>query len=129
MAQSSLLAKCPSRILRWWYRCGMNQTSMYEMRHSIVKAVSDFVEIEGEEMVEVNISNEPDLGTVYSVAVPVRCGGPPMSITPGLSSESYPYSQEALIAWSFQVQIIIETCAKAKEKALPLDPNYHTLHP
>ncbi len=50
----------------------MNQTSMYEMRHSIVKAVSDFVEIEGEEMVEVNISNEPDLGTVYSVAVPVR---------------------------------------------------------
>jgi septum formation topological specificity factor MinE len=53
-------------------RCGMNQTSMYEMRHSIVKAVSDFVEIEGEEMVEVNISNEPDLGTVYSVAVPVR---------------------------------------------------------
>ena len=55
----------------------MNQASMYEMRHSIVKAVSDFVEIEGEEMVEVNISTEADLGTVYSVAVPVRCSGQP----------------------------------------------------
>lgn len=45
---------------------------MYEMRHSIVKAVSDFVEIEAEDLVEVNISTEPELGTVYSVAVPVR---------------------------------------------------------
>ena len=53
-------------------RCGMNQASMFEMRHSIVKAVSDFVEIEGEDNVEVNISTEPELGTVYSVAVPVR---------------------------------------------------------
>lgn len=50
----------------------MNQASMYEMRHSIVRAVSDFVEIEAEDLVEVNISTEPDLGTVYSVAVPVR---------------------------------------------------------
>lgn len=50
----------------------MNQASMFEMRHSIVKAVSDFVEIEGEDNVEVNISTEPELGTVYSVAVPVR---------------------------------------------------------
>ena len=30
----------------------MNQASMFEMRHSIVKAVSDFVEIEGEDNVE-----------------------------------------------------------------------------
>ena len=50
----------------------MNQASMFEMRHSIVKAVSDFVEIEGEDNVEVNISTEPELGTVYSVAVPVK---------------------------------------------------------
>lgn len=51
----------------------MNQASMYEMRHSIVRAVSDYVEIEGEEMVEVNISSDMEIGTVYSVAVPVRC--------------------------------------------------------
>lgn len=54
-------------------RCGMNQASMYEMRHSIVKAVSDFVEIEAEDMIEVNVTSEPEMGTVYSVAVPVRC--------------------------------------------------------
>lgn len=52
----------------------MNQASMYEMRHSIVKAVSEFVEIEAEDLVEVNISTEPEMGTVYSVAVPVRYG-------------------------------------------------------
>ena len=46
---------------------------MHEMRHSIVRAVSDYVEIEAEDMVEVNISTEPEMGTVYSVAVPVRC--------------------------------------------------------
>ena len=50
----------------------MNQSSMYEMRHSIVKAVSDYVEIEAEDMVEVNVTSEPDMGTVYCVAVPIR---------------------------------------------------------
>lgn len=50
----------------------MNQASMYEMRHSIVKAVSDFVEIEAEDLVEVNVSSDQEIGTVYSVAVPVR---------------------------------------------------------
>ena len=50
----------------------MNQSSMYEMRHSIVKAVSDYVDIEAEELVEVNITTDPDIGTIYSVAVPVR---------------------------------------------------------
>lgn len=53
-------------------RCGLNQASMHEMRHSIVRAVSDYVEIEAEEMVDVNISSDPEMGTVYSVAVPVR---------------------------------------------------------
>ena len=54
------------------FRCGLNQASMHEMRHSIVRAVSDYVEIEAEDMVEVNITTEPEMGTVYSVAVPVR---------------------------------------------------------
>ena len=34
-------------------RCGMNPSSLYEMRHSIVQAVSDYVDIEAEELVEV----------------------------------------------------------------------------
>ena len=38
-------------------RCGMNPSSLYEMRHSIVQAVSDYVDIEAEELVEVRRSN------------------------------------------------------------------------
>ena len=50
----------------------MNQSSLYEMRHSIVRAVSAYVDVEAEELVEVNVSMDPDMGTIYSVAVPVR---------------------------------------------------------
>jgi hypothetical protein len=50
----------------------MNQASLYEMKHSIVKVVQDYVDIEGEELVEVNVTMDPDMGTIYSVAVPVK---------------------------------------------------------
>ncbi|KAK9813193.1 hypothetical protein WJX72_010421 [[Myrmecia] bisecta] len=53
-------------------RCGMNQTSLYEMKHQIVRAVSEYVDIEGEDLVEVNITTDPDMGTIYSVAMPVK---------------------------------------------------------
>lgn len=42
------------------------------MRESIVQAVSAYVDIETEEEIEVNLSTDPELGTIYSVAVPVR---------------------------------------------------------
>ena len=50
----------------------MNQSSLYEMKQSIVNVVSDYVDIEAEELVEVNISMDVALGTVYSVAIPVK---------------------------------------------------------
>lgn len=53
-------------------RCGMNPASLHDMKHSIVRAVQDFVDIEAEELVEVNISTDVDLGTIYSVAVPIK---------------------------------------------------------
>lgn len=34
--------------------------------------LQDFVDIDSEEAIEVNISNDPGLGTVYCVAIPVR---------------------------------------------------------
>eukprot|EP00889_Picochlorum_renovo_P007852 jgi/Picre1/34882/NNA_002348.t1 len=39
---------------------------------SIVKAMTDYVEIEAEEAVEVNMSMDPEVGTIYSVAVPIK---------------------------------------------------------
>ena len=38
------------------YRCGMNPSSLFEMKHSIVKAVSEYVDVEAEELVEVCFS-------------------------------------------------------------------------
>ena len=53
--------------------CGMNQSSLYEMKLSIVKVLSNFVEVDGDDAVEVNVSTDDGgLGTIYSVAVPVR---------------------------------------------------------
>lgn len=53
-------------------RCGMSPASLAEMKKTICKALEDYVDIEGEDGIEVAISNEPGLGTVYSVNIPVR---------------------------------------------------------
>lgn len=53
-------------------RCGITPDSLTGMRESIVQAVSAYVDIETEEEIEVNLSTDPELGTIYSVAVPVR---------------------------------------------------------
>lgn len=53
-------------------RCGMSSDSLAGMKESIVRAMSDFVEVEAEEAVETNMSMDPEVGTIYSVAVPIR---------------------------------------------------------
>lgn len=50
-------------------RCGMSPASLSEMKKTIIKALQDFVDIEGEDGIEVSISNEPGLGTVYRFEV------------------------------------------------------------
>eukprot|EP00887_Chlorella_sp_A99_P001623 scaffold8.g1623.t1 len=53
-------------------RCGMSADSLSVMKERIVHAMSEYVDISEEEAVEVSLSVDPDLGTIYSVAVPVR---------------------------------------------------------
>lgn len=53
-------------------RCAMDASCLTEMKSSIVAALSNYVEVETEEMVEVNVTTDPELGTIYSVAVPVK---------------------------------------------------------
>ena len=48
----------------------MNPSSLYEMRHSIVQAVSDYVDIEAEELVEVRAA--PNEHTVVVSAQPAQ---------------------------------------------------------
>ncbi len=66
-------------------RCGMSNDSLANMKSAIVGAVSDFVDLEGEDLVEVNISMDPDLGTIYSVALPVKRVKP--VLRPGMDAE------------------------------------------
>jgi hypothetical protein len=42
------------------------------MNTSIVSAIKQYVDIEGDEQIDVAVSTDPQLGTVYSVNIPVR---------------------------------------------------------
>eukprot|EP00898_Chlorokybus_atmophyticus_P000293 jgi/Chlat1/1264/Chrsp115S01697 len=53
-------------------RCALSPASMAEMKRSIVRALSSYVEIEKEDKVDLAVSSDPELGTIYSVSVPVR---------------------------------------------------------
>ncbi|GIL56992.1 hypothetical protein Vafri_12260 [Volvox africanus] len=53
-------------------RCGMSPGSLGELKKTIARALQDFVDIESEDAIEVEISDDPGLGTVYCVAIPVR---------------------------------------------------------
>lgn len=53
-------------------RCGMTPQNLGEMKTSIVRALQDYVDIEQEDAIEVAISTSPELGTVYSVNIPIR---------------------------------------------------------
>lgn len=53
-------------------RCAMNPASLSDMKASIVSALSNYVEVEDQDDVEVNVTTDEDLGTIYSVAVPVK---------------------------------------------------------
>lgn len=68
-------------------RCGMNQSSLYEMKHSIVQVVSEFVEVEGDELVDVNVSADGEQGTIYTVSVPVRRVKPQARLSLGEGKE------------------------------------------
>ncbi|KAF8065565.1 Wdr78 [Scenedesmus sp. PABB004] len=53
-------------------RCGMSPAGLTEMKRNILKSIGDFVDIDSEEQIDVSITSDPDVGTVYSVAVPIR---------------------------------------------------------
>ncbi|KIY98225.1 chloroplast division site-determinant MinE [Monoraphidium neglectum] len=53
-------------------RCGLSPSGLSEMKKNILRALEEFVDIETEEEIDVSISIQPDLGTIYCVAVPVK---------------------------------------------------------
>eukprot|EP00250_Pteridium_aquilinum_P001096 c11307_g1_i1 orf=195-950(+) len=53
-------------------RCSVNDIAKRKIVNNIVGALANFVEIESQDSVRLNVSADPDLGTVYSVSVPIR---------------------------------------------------------
>lgn len=77
-------------------RCGMTQSSLYEMKHSIVQVLSDFVEVEGgEDLVDVSVTADGEAGTIYSVSVPVRRIKPSVRVAGAVAAATAPSSTVA----------------------------------
>lgn len=53
-------------------RCGLSPMCLTEMKESIMEAVSEYVEIDSDDEVEISMTSDEDAGLIYSVAVPVR---------------------------------------------------------
>lgn len=53
-------------------RCGLSPVCLDEMKESIMGAVSEFVEIDSDDEIEINMTQDDATGLIYSVAVPVR---------------------------------------------------------
>lgn len=53
-------------------RCALSPQSMSTMKEEIVRVVSEFVIVDQGEAVDVNMTNDEEMGTIYSVSIPVK---------------------------------------------------------
>ncbi|XP_043704216.1 cell division topological specificity factor homolog, chloroplastic isoform X1 [Telopea speciosissima] len=66
------IAKQRLKMILFSDRCAVSDEAKHKIVKNIVSALSDFVEIDSQDKVQLSVSTDPDLGTVYSVTVPVR---------------------------------------------------------
>jgi septum formation topological specificity factor MinE len=66
------VAKQRLKMILFSDRCAVSDEAKRKIVDSIVRALSDFVEIESQDKVQLSVSADSDIGTVYSVTVPVR---------------------------------------------------------
>ncbi|CAI9096516.1 OLC1v1032681C1 [Oldenlandia corymbosa var. corymbosa] len=66
------IAKQRLKMILFSDRCAVSDEAKQKIVSNIVTALSDFVEIESQDKVQLSVSTDPDLGTIYSVTVPVR---------------------------------------------------------
>ncbi|KAG1347850.1 putative Cell division topological specificity factor, chloroplastic [Cocos nucifera] len=52
--------------------CAASVEAKQKIVSNIIQALSEFVEIDSQDKVQLSFSTDPDLGTVYSVTIPVR---------------------------------------------------------
>ncbi|KAE8661437.1 Cell division topological specificity factor-like protein [Hibiscus syriacus] len=66
------IAKQRLKMILFSDRCAVSDEAKQKIVKNIVHALSDFVEIESKDKVLLSVSTDSDLGTIYSVTVPVR---------------------------------------------------------
>ncbi|OAY67607.1 cell division topological specificity factor homolog, chloroplastic [Ananas comosus] len=66
------IAKQRLKMILFSDRCAVSDEAKKKIVKNIVQALSEFVEIDSQDKVQLSVSTDADLGTVYSVTVPVR---------------------------------------------------------
>ncbi|EPS66904.1 hypothetical protein M569_07874, partial [Genlisea aurea] len=66
------IAKQRLKMILFSDRCAVSDEAKRKIVSNVVNALSEFVEIESQEKVQLSVSTDPDFGTMYSVTVPVR---------------------------------------------------------
>ncbi|CAM8885701.1 unnamed protein product [Rhodiola kirilowii] len=66
------IAKQRLKMILFSDRCAVSDEAKRRIVSNIVKTLSDFVEIESQDKVQLSVTSDSDVGTVYSVTVPVR---------------------------------------------------------
>ncbi|KAK6133647.1 hypothetical protein DH2020_032557 [Rehmannia glutinosa] len=66
------VAKQRLKMILFSDRCAVSDEAKQKIVSNVVGVLSDFVEIESEDKVQLSVSTDLDLGTIYSVTVPVR---------------------------------------------------------
>ncbi|CAK9186156.1 unnamed protein product [Ilex paraguariensis] len=69
---NAMVAKQRLKMILFSDRCAVSDEAKQKIVSNIVRALSDFVEIESQDKVQLCVSTDSGLGTVYSVTVPVR---------------------------------------------------------
>lgn len=71
-SSNASIAKQRLKMILYSDRCAVNDEAKQKIVSNIVDVLSDFVEIDSQDKVQLSVSTDTDLGTVYSVIVPVR---------------------------------------------------------
>ncbi|KAG2253228.1 hypothetical protein Bca52824_083364 [Brassica carinata] len=65
-SSNARIAKQRLKMILFSDRCAVSDEAKRKIVDNIVHALSDFVEIESEEKVQINVATDGDLGTIYS---------------------------------------------------------------
>ncbi|CAN0896486.1 Cell division topological specificity factor homolog, chloroplastic [Linum grandiflorum] len=71
-SSNARIAKQRLKMILFSDRCAVSDEAKRKIVGNIVDSLSEFVEIESQDKVQLNVSTDTDLGTMYSVTVPVR---------------------------------------------------------